>query len=70
MKFQRRAWHVDMIGGLILVVIVTAAWCWDKGRQATAAVPELTLRPAPSGYSICKDGQPAEDWQCPDGERL
>ena len=72
MTFERKAWHVDMIGCLLLIAMTTYAAYWTRNHPKEKATSEVVIHESNhlSPYSLCKDGHPAKNWRCEDGVHL
>lgn len=65
---KKRVWHVDAAFGLLMAVLIGAAYYFDGPGSPDNAIKPVTTHE--DHWLMCIDGQPPIDWRCPDGERL
>jgi len=65
---KRRAWHVDVLFGVIMAAIIGAAYYFDGPRDPSNAIRPVTTKT--DHRLLCIDGLPPVGWRCPDGDRL
>lgn len=79
MNFKRQGWHVDILGG-VFIVIVTLTVIWiENNRPGTHTTTDIIIehqsdtdaagKPIKK-FDTCKDGTVSVNGECPEGQSL
>jgi hypothetical protein len=77
--FERKAWHIDFLGGVFIIAVTLGAIWINNNRPGTHETADVIMErqsdvdaagKAIRKFVVCADGTTAQNGKCPEGQGI